>query len=176
MYVLLGVGVFASAIALAWLGRRLYVTQVRRSLLAIVKRREAVRAADRALREVLASLAEAGDAQLVLFATGSSSEERRAVKELEARMRIVADELGAMGLPKRLWRSATLLQDAAEAVLAEAGKVDAQDEAGGVVEALSRIDLTRIDQASGEADEELDGLLDEYGLHDPAVYGGGLYI
>lgn len=176
LYVLFGVGAFATSVALAWLARRLYVGQVRRSLLAVLVRREAVRAAERGLRDVVASLAEAGDAQLVLFATGGSSEERRALEELASRMRIVADELGSMPLPKPLWQAATLVQDAAEAVLAEAAKVGAHGDLGTVIEGLSQIDLTQIEHSKRAADEEIERLPVGFRVDDPAVYGGGLYI
>jgi hypothetical protein len=158
------------------LGRLLYVRQVRRSLLRLIGTREAIRAAARGLQQVLEHLLAAEDEALEVFAADATSEDRRALEELSARMRISADELKLLALPKRLWPVAEEMESAARAIADQAGAVGEAHGPDAVLDRLTAIRPHDINAKMAEADERLELLLDAFKVHDPAVYGGGLYI
>jgi hypothetical protein len=150
--------------------------QVRRTLIALTGRREAISAAYRALEGVFGALAAADADEMTAFAIDSTSTLRRSLDDLHHRMRIQAEELADLALPKRLWRAADLLGTAAAALAVETGRVGEAGPPEKVLEVLGRIDVAGVSEALREADECVDGLLEELKIADPAVYGGGMYI
>jgi hypothetical protein len=160
----------------AFLGRVLYLRQVRRSLLRLITAREAVRAAERGLQQVLQHLVEADNEAFGAFAADPASEDRRALEELAGRMRITADELKALALPKRLWGVAERIESAARAVADQAGGVGEATGQDAVLERLAAIRLQDVHELMASADESLDPVLEAYKVREPSVYGGGLYI
>jgi hypothetical protein len=154
----------------------LWRRQVRRSIIALIGRREAVMAAYRALESVFTSLADADADELAVFATEPSSVHRRALEELHARMRNQSEELVELALPKRLWKAADLLGTAAGVLAVETGRVGEAAGPEGVLDALGIIDVAGIRTALQPANDEIDAQLAARDIGDPAVYGGGLYI
>ncbi|MDO8914703.1 MAG: hypothetical protein Q7W16_01310 [Coriobacteriia bacterium] len=154
----------------------LWRRQVRRSIIALVGRREAVMAAYRGLESVFTSLAAADADELAAFATDATSVQRRALEELHARMRIQSEELVELALPKRLWNAADLLGTAAGVLAVETGRVGEAIGPEGVLDALGEVDVAAISAALLPANEEIDVQLAARDIGDPAVYGGGLYI
>jgi len=155
-----------------WLWKR----QVRRSLIGLVGRREAIRAAYRALEAVFASLAEESPEELVAFAESPDNVRRMALDELRERMAIEVGELETVPLPKTAWRCADLLGSAARKLRDEVAVITSAQTPDAVLEAVASIDVPAIRSAIAEAGTELDRLLAESKVDDPAVYGGGLYI
>lgn len=154
----------------------LWRRQVRRSLIALTGRREALVAAYRALEGVFTAIAESSAEEIADFAVDPTSVHRKALEELHHRMRIQSEELAEIALPKRLWQAADLLGVASGKLALEAGRVG---EAGGperVLEALGAVDVKGIASTVRPANEAIDTLLAELEIDDPAVYGGGLYI
>ena len=154
----------------------LWRRQVRRSLVGLVGRREAVSAAYRGLEAVFA--ARGGDDAGVVseFALDPASTHRKALEELQTRMAIEVEELQNVALPKRFWQTADLLMAAAAKVRDEVGRINQAPTPEGVLDAVAAIDVTGIRSAIAIAGEELDRQLRETGVDDSAVYGGGLYI
>lgn len=176
LYVVIGVvcalliaGIVVASVAL-W--RR----QVHRSLIALTGRREAIMASYRALEGVFSSLAGAEADELTAFAMDPASVHRKVLEELHSRMRIQAEELAELSLPKRLWKAADLLCTAAGVLAVETGKVGEATGPEGVLDALGTVDVSGIGDALRPANEAVDELLEAMGIADPAVYGGGLYI
>lgn len=164
------------AVAVAFLGRLLYVRQAKRSLVRLIGVREAVRAAADGLQRVLQHLLEADDEALEVFAADPLSEDRRALEELAARMGIVADELKSLPLPKRLWGVAEQIEQAAHEIATQAGGVGDSASPDAVLDALARIRMADIRAELAAADDRLQPLLEAFKVSDAAVYGGGLYI
>lgn len=150
--------------------------RVQRALIGLASRREAVWASYRALEHVFSSLADADSDELTAFAFDPSSVHRKALEELNSRMRLQAEELAELRVPRNLWTSADLLCSAAGALATETGKVGKDTSPEEVLDALSKIDVPSIASALGPADCEMDRLLKEYKVGDLAVYGGGMYI
>jgi hypothetical protein len=154
----------------------LWRRQVRRSIIGLIGRREAVMAAYRALENVFTSLAAADTDELAAFATDATTVHRRALEELHVRMRIQSEELVELALPKRLWTAADLLGTAAGVLAVETGRVGEAAGPEGVLDALGEVDVAGISAALQPANEEIDAQLAARDIGDPAVYGGGLYI
>lgn len=173
--VLAAIGVLVVAAAVVgsiWLWRR----QVRRSLIGLTGRRESVRAAYRALESVFASLAEEPAEELMAFAETPDNVRRKALDELRDRMSIEVDELETVALPKGAWHAADLLCAAAARLRDEVAKITFASGADAVLDAVAAIDVAAIRSSIAEAGVEIDRVLHENRVEDPAVYGGGLYI
>jgi hypothetical protein len=154
----------------------LWRRQLSRSLIGLVGRRESVRAAYRALESVFSALAEESADGITAFAVDPSSEHRKALEELQSRMAILVEELQAIALPKAFWHSADLLMAAAAKLRDEVGKINTAPTPDAVLAGVRVIDVAGIRSGIAAAGEELDRLLRENHIEDPAVYGGGLYI
>ena len=176
LYLIIGVVAVALVAGIVIAAIVLYRRQVRRALIGLTGRREAVRAAYNALESVFVSLAESSKDDLAAFAVDPGSEHRKALEELHSRMRIQAEELADIALPKRLWEAADLLCAASGSLAAETGRVGEANGAEGVLDALGKIDVRGIAAVLRLANAEIDRLLVEHRIEDPAVYGGGLYI
>ncbi len=175
-YVIIGVA-SAGLIAVVVVGAiMLWRRQVRRSLIGLTGRREAMAAAYRGLQSVFASLAEADADELTAFALDPDSGHRRSLEDLHSRMRMQAEELAEMTLPKQLWVVADCLGTAAALLAVETGRVGEADSPEAVLAALGAIDVPAVTVALDAANEAIDGLLAEHGIEDPSVYGGGMYI
>lgn len=160
--------------AVVVLARRAWRRQVRRFLVQLQARREALRAALDTLERLLRALSEA-DAATILAFSGPVSEERAAVAEIAARMHLEAQDLSDLALPKDLWPLADALGSAAEALVRAATPIG-EGEGEAVLESLARLDLSSARTALGTVDLLLIAVSTEYELADPAVYGGGLYL
>jgi hypothetical protein len=160
----------------ALLGRFLYTRQVRRSLVRLLGRREAVIASAKGLERVIEHLLGDEEDALATFAADPASEDRRAIDDMASRMRMAADDLHGMALPKRLWPIAEEMERAARSIAVQAGKVGEATTPDEALDALAAIELHGIRAEIDSANEHLQPLLDAFRVHDPAVYGGGLYI
>jgi hypothetical protein len=176
VYVIIAVAGVALVAAIVIAAMLLWQRQVRLALIGLTGRREAVGAAYRALETVFAALADSDVEQLTAFATDPTSEHRKSLEELHTRMRMQAEELADLPLPKAQWKAADLLGVAAGRLAAEVGRVGEASDPEAVLEADGSIDVTGVTEALDPANAEIDRLLEEQGIEDPAVYGGGLYI
>jgi len=156
------------------LSRLAWRRQVRHYLVGLLGRRAAIEAAFKTADSTVRVLAGGSVDDLLAFAEGAS-EERRALAEVAARMTIEAAELADLALPKKLWSLADSLGAAATSLSEQVGRVgDASGEA--VLDALLELDLNASRASLAEADGQIATASTVYGLTDPAVYGGGLYI
>lgn len=155
---------------LAW--RRI----VRYQLMKVVSRREGVLASRRTLEAVARHLADEDDERLTYFATHPESEDRRALAETAERMKIVAEELDTVALPKALWSAAGGLADAAFVVAEEAGRVGENAGPEEVLDGIEQMDLDRVEQVFSAADARVRDACERFDFDEAAVYGGGLYI
>jgi hypothetical protein len=156
------------------LARLAWRRQVRRYIVGLLGRREALVAALKMTEATVVDLAAGNDSQLVAF-TLPDSEERRALAEVARRMRLETSELANLALPKKLWSLADSLGTAAASLGSETARVgEASGEA--VLDALAALDLAGVRESLRVAQDAFDELSEEYGLKDSAVYGGGLYI
>jgi hypothetical protein len=169
--VVVAVALIAATVVLARLAWR---RQVRRYIVALMSRREAIVAALKTVDGVLATLG-AGTVTDVLAFTGPESEDRRAIAEIASRMRVETEELADLPLPKKLWPLADLLGEAAGGIATSAAEVG-ESEGDAALDALGALDLTRVRKAIADAETEIERLRELYDLTDPSVYGGGLYI
>lgn len=167
--VLLIAGIVIGSIAL-W--RR----QLRRSLIGLVGRRESIRAAYRALESVFAALGEETAEGITDFAMNPASVHRRALEDVQMRMAIQVEELQGVGLPKTFWNCADLLMAAAAKVRDEVMKINTAPTPDMVLAGVGTIDVAGVRSGIAAAGQELDRLLVDNRIEDPAVYGGGLYI
>lgn len=172
-YVIIAV-VAVALIALTVVFARLaWRRQVGRYLFALMGQKEAVAAALRSTESVLAGLAAADPEELLRFA-GGKTEEHAALAEIGERMRIAADELASIALPKRLWGIADLLAGAASALADQTGAL-ASARGETALDALSTLDLTAVRTRIAEAERAIEAAAEAYSATD-ALYGGGLYI
>ncbi len=176
LYLLGFLAVLVAGVAAAFLGRALYIRQVRRSLVRLLGMREAVTAAANGLDRVIEHLLAVGDESLMAFAEDARHEDRRAVADVASRMGIAADELHVLALPKALWTVAEAMEKAARVIAAQAGRVGEAESAEGVLDALGAVDTAAIAAAIRDVNGLLEPLLGESGVSEPGVYGGGLYI
>ncbi len=176
VYLLALIGVVAVAVAAAFLGRFLYMRQVRRSLVRLLGRREAVVAAANGLDLVIEHLSMGDDEALAVFASDPGSDDRRALEDVASRMRILADDLRVMPLPKRLWPVAEGMERAARLLAEQAGRVGEATTPDSALDALAEIRVQEVREQVLAVNADLQPLLDAFRVHDPAVYGGGLYI
>ncbi len=165
--------VIGGAIVALTVGRR---ALTRRYLVALIGRRENVRASRRTLEAVMRHLVDESDEALGAFAEDPASVDRRALIEVRDGMRVVVDELDTRPMPGRLIRVAEELADAAFVIAEESGRVRDNLVADEVLEALAKIDLSRVAKQVDEANVWIDEACAEYEIEDTAVYGGGLYI
>jgi uncharacterized SAM-binding protein YcdF (DUF218 family) len=176
LYISIGVGALLLIAGIVVASIVLWRRQVRRSLIALTGRREAVVAAYKALEGVFKAIAEGDAEQITDFAIDSTSVHRRALDDLHHRMRVQSEELAEIALPKRLWNAADLLGTAAGKLALETGRVGEAGPPEKVLEGLGMIDVAGISLALRTANEVIDDLLEELKVADPSVYGGGLYI
>ncbi len=161
-----------AAIVLAW---RAFV---RRVLLRLLVRAEAVEAAAAALVVTVTHLQEADDEVWVAFVEDADSVDRRALEEVRGRALILADELDHMPLPRKLVHVAEALADAAVVVRDQAGLVREGETGASVLDDFSETDLELVSAYLTRARTLIREACDVCGLEgtDDSVYGGGLYL
>lgn len=174
--IIVAFAVVVVGVVAALLGRLLYVRQVKRSLVSLLGKREGILAAARGLELVLEHLLAADDATLGEFASDPASEDRHALEDIAQRMRIAADDLHSVALPKRLWTPAERMERAARIIAAQAGGVGEAATPELALAGLATIRMDEISAAIDEANTSLEPLMQAFDVRDPAVYGGGLYI
>lgn len=170
--------VIAALVALAGLGAGAYFgwrRMVKRHLVQLIGKREGVRAGLASIERVVAGLAQSSDGELVAIALDPDAEERRALAEIASRMRIAAEDLATMALPKQLIDAANDMSDAAELLWEQSEAVVAADGVG-VLDALAAIDLAPVRRFLSDADAGIAALQAEFHVDEQVVYGGGLYI
>jgi len=149
---------------------------VRRALLRLLVRAEAVDALAAALLDTFNRLASGSDDELEVFADEPESSERRTLYEIRARANILADELDRMPLPKKIQPAAEALADAAYVLCEQASCVHDSDFGEAALDHLASIDLARVKAYVKKARHLVTGTCDVCGLDEMAVYGGGLYL
>lgn len=150
--------------------------QVRRYVVRLVGRREAVRAGYKSLSETLVRLAEADDEGLMVFAQDAEQLDRRVLAEVARQQEILRDELAVMALPRSLVPAAEALSAAAGAVGREAGRVGEHMGADETLAGLACVDLIAAGDAVRAAEAAMHVVSEAHGVEEAAVYGGGLYI
>jgi hypothetical protein len=169
-------GVVALAFVGAWLGRRLWLRRVRRLLIVLFSRTEAVASAVRSLRELMSRMADANDAVWVGFVEDGGSEERRALAEIAHRTDVVAVELANTPLPKVLHELADDIEALSRDIRDVTMAVDRARDVHAVLDTMGAIPLSEIAGRLRDVERKLNRLEEEFDVTDPAVYGGGLYI
>jgi hypothetical protein len=91
-------------------------------------------------------------------------------------MAIQVEELQGVALPKTFWHCADLLMAAAAKVRDEVMKINTAPTPDMVLAGVGTIDVAGVRSGIAAAGQELDRLLVDNRIEDPAVYGGGLYI
>jgi hypothetical protein len=148
----------------------------RRYLLRLVRSREGLDFVRQALGDSLGRLAEGSERELRIFAEDPDSSERRALHEVAARARLLADEMDVTALPGRLIPAAEALADAAFLISREAGRVGDDLRGDAALDALGCIDLDAVETYYRAAISAVQSVCEACGLEDSAVYGGGLYL
>jgi hypothetical protein len=156
-------------------GVLLWRRTVRRYIATLIGKRAGVGAALKTVEQLVASLAQASDEELVDFAVDASSEERKMMEEVAEQMAIVADELATMPLPKHLWDAANALADAATALSRQTGALSGK-EGIEALDALAGVDLVKVRSHFDAGVAYLVEQSERYDVDATAVYGGGLYI
>ncbi len=173
-YIIIG---FVAALLIAGtvlVARVMWRKQVGRYIIALTGHREAVVSALKAAESVIAELAQ-GDAERIIAFAAAGSDERQTLAEIAERMRIEAAELADIALPRKLWKLADLVGDAAESLAAQTGGVGDQ-EGEAVLDALLSLDLAAVRTSLIDSATEAERVSVQYKVTDPSVYGGGLYI
>ena len=176
LFIIIGVAGLALIAGAVFGARVLWKRQVKRSLIALTGRREALTAAWRGLQAVFIALGATTAEEMADFASNPEQEQRKSLEDLHGSMVILADDVKQMALPKTLWRAADLLGAAAEALARETGRVGEATSPEGVLDALGEVDVVGVRAAMLPADVEIDRMLQDLEIADPSVYGGGLYI
>jgi len=153
-----------------------YRAAERRYLLRLIRSREGLDFVRQALGDSLGRLAEGSERELRVFAEDPDSGERRALHEVSARARLLADELDTTALPNRLIPAAMALADAAYLIGREAGRVGDELKGDAALDALGCIDLDAVETYYRAAISAVQSVCEACGLEDSAVYGGGLYL
>jgi len=169
-------GVAAVAlIGLVVVGLVLWRRTVRSELQRLLGSRGAVDSALRTVERVVSALADGSEGDLVTFALDEDAEDRRALGEVAAQMRIQRDELAMQALPKSLREVAEALGAAAGA-LAEQTERTGASEGVAVLDALASIDFGSVRTQLLRADVSMRERAERYGVDEAALYGGGMYI
>jgi len=165
------------AFAGAWLGRRWWLKRARAALVTLVARAESVRSGLESLRGFMERLADADEQTWMAFVSDSKDDERRTLEEVCHRMDVVSRELAEGPLQKAAHPVADTLQGIAVTAhdwTAEVGEAKTAEE---VLDIMTRtIDLKGLVESFDGACEDLERLLETFGVKDSSVYGGGLYI
>jgi len=179
MIILAGVAVLV-AVAAAFAGAYLYriwrEQRVRRALMSVIRRDEAIKAAVNTLNRLLERLASASDEELLRFASDPEDEDRVAFGEVANSMRIVVDELERTEAPKSVESIVLEMEGVAGRIAAAAGSADGVGDDRDVLAAAGSIDLVALGDLVRQMDVGVHELASQHGISDSSVYGGGLYI
>lgn len=171
--VIAGLAILASAGYLGWGAWRRYEQQ---TVLRLIRRREALRAARQSFSETLAYLAAADNEMLERFASDPDEIHRRVLHDVAFNAAGIRDELDVMALPAATIPAAESLADAAWFLAEQAGRIDGTADYETVLAALGEMDLDPLAHAFADADADVDRVCSACEVEDTAVYGGGLYV
>jgi hypothetical protein len=155
--------------------RSLRARGTRRTIVALIGRKESILAAHRALWGVVERLAGADDRELYAFSTDPDSEERQSFVEIASQMRITEDELKNTEVARSLESVVMSMEDAARLIFEAARTVDGAGESDPLV-AAGEIDFAAIAEAIACMESILHEAAERNHVDDRSVYGGGLYI
>ena len=147
-----------------------------RYVLKLVRAREGVDFVRQALGDCLGRLAEGSEAELRGFSDNPDSTERRALHEVAARARLLADELDSSPMPGSLVPAVEALADAAYLIAREAARVGDEVVGEAALDALGCIDLEAVENYYRAAINAVNRACEACGVDDSIVYGGGLYL
>lgn len=173
-YVVIGVVAAVLIAATVVFARIAWRRQVRRYIVGLMGRREAIGTALKNIEGTMRVLAQGVVADVLAF-SAADSEERHAFADIAARMSIESQEIAELPLPKKLWPLAEALGAAARELADQARRVGEAD-GDAALDALIALDISGVQRSLGDADGYIATLSTVYDLSDPAVYGGGLYI
>jgi hypothetical protein len=165
------------AFAGAWLGRRWWLKRARVALVTLVARAESVRSGLESLRGFLERLADADEQTWMAFASDPQDDERRTLTEVCYRMDVVSRELAEGPLQKVAHPVSDTLPGIAVKVhdwTTRLGETKTVEEVVDII--MGGIDLKDLLESFDGAHEDLERLLETFGVKDSSVYGGGLYI
>lgn len=162
-----------AAVASLFFGWRTYV---RRRIVTLVAKSEELAGVRDALLGVMSRLASASDEQFEEFANDLDHPERHVFAEVADRASILRTELDTMSLPRTLIPIAGQLADSAH-LIAEGARpvVDASGDQK-MIAATTSIEPDAAVRYQREAILLLRSVVEQYGIDDPSVYGGGLYL
>jgi len=169
------VAVAAIAFGVVLLFRTLRGDSVRKSIVSLIGRKEAIRSAYDALYGAVERLANSDDAELARFNEDPEDEERKTFREVEAQMLIAEDELKNTDVPRSLEGITVMMEDTVRLVHEAAGSVDGAGETEPLA-AAGEIDFSYIGSAVEHMEKELQETAERNHVEDRSVYGGGLYI
>ncbi len=169
------VAVIVVAFGGALLYRVLAERRLKRSVVWLIQRKEAIQAGSDSMRRLVTRMAEESDAQLARFAEDPECEDRRAFGDVALHMRIVDEELDHADVPAELFQVAVDMQLAARTIWASAEKAEARGGADALA-GVASIDLRGITDHVGKMSAELHEFAARHHVDDHSVYGGGLYI
>lgn len=174
--ILAGVALLILAVFAAAYAYRIYAeNRMRRGIVALIGKREAIAAAAKGLRLLAERLASATDDDLHRFSADPHCEERQGFADIAMRMRITADETSALDTPKKLDSMKTQVEQAARYVAWNAALACGETGEDALTGAAS-MDLSTMGQVVGEMSDRLHRIAEYFDVDDPSVYGGGLYI
>lgn len=176
LLITLVVGATSVVVLLVVAGILAWRSYLRRRVVALVARSEALTGVMDALVSVMSRLADMSDEELSSFCTDSAHPERNTFLEIVDRSGQLSAELDSMALPRSAVDAARLLADAAHLIGDAAQRVrDAQGETR-TLEAISSLELEGISSRISAGLEALAASLIDFGIDDASVYGGGMYL
>ena len=167
----------AIAFACTWLGRRWWLKRARAAIVVLIARAESVRSALESLRGFMERLAAADEETWTAFVSDPEDDERKTLAEVCHRMDVVSHELAKIPLQKAAHPVADTLRGIATTVRDWTDEIGEAGTAEKVLEVIMRtVDLKDLVESFDGACGELERLVETFGVKDPSVYGGGLYI
>jgi hypothetical protein len=161
-YVIVGGTVVVLAVISTVVSRIAWRRQVQRFIEDLLGRNEAIGLALRTTQGIIDRLARGTVADVLEFAT-PDSDDRAALGQIGRGMRIQADELSEIPLPRRLWKLADQLGVAASAIASQTSAI-AETEGEAVLDALGALDLGGARRLLESAESEILLVSARYGL------------
>ncbi len=177
IWVILGIVivVIAGAFAGVLIYRVLHERRVKRAIVWLIGRKEALAAGAESLTRLAVRLSQESDAELARFAVEPDCEDRHAFGDVALRMRIVGEELDHAEIPGELFKVAVDMEVSSKTIQAAAEAAEAR---GGTdaLAGVASLDLRGITELVSATSAELHELAVRHRVDDHSVYGGGLYI
>lgn len=163
----------AAAIVSLYFGWKTYI---RRRIVTLVAKSEALAGVRDALLGVMTRLSSVTDEQFEEFATEADHPERQVFAEVADRASMLRTELDTMALPRSLTPIAQMLADSAHLLAEGARRVLDANGSHQMIAATAAIEPDAAVRYQREGILMLRTVVEQHGIDDPSVYGGGLYL